>query len=302
MKAAVIARGKGSEGLHVQEVPRPSPGPGEFLIRVKASSVCQGDVKLRRIPRAILAPLGLVFGFKPMAIPGVEFSGVVEEAGASTSRLKPGDAVFGTASGLAYGGNAEFLCVPESRRVGVLARMPEGLGFREAAVLPVGGMTALQNLRRLALGAGSRLLVYGASGSVGSYAVQLARQFGARVTAVCGPANLEALRGLGAEVVLDYNAPHWIDEAGRFDAVIDAVGRLSGPDRRRLLSPLGRFSSVRSPTAEVQSELEYLAGLAVEGRIRPLMDRAYPLERCAEAHDYVEAGHKRGNVVIELDL
>lgn len=258
-------------------------------------------MKLRRIPRVILVPLGLLFGFKPMKIPGVEFAGVVEAVGFSVTHFKPGDEVFGTASGLAYGGNAEYLCVPEHRRMGVIAAKPHGLSFNQAAVLPVGGMTAVQILKRLNLYRGSRLLVYGASGSVGSYAVQLGLFYGAEVTAVCGTGNQQLAARLGADKVLDYTVVGWIDQAGRFDAVVDAVGKLPRSARKQLMVPGGKFASIKAPTKEVQAELELLAELADKGRIKPLIDRSYSLEQTAAAHSYVEQMHKRGNVVIEVD-
>jgi NADPH:quinone reductase-like Zn-dependent oxidoreductase len=301
MKAIVIGSGKDSAALQIQDVPKPAPQPYELLVRTKASSVCRGDVNLRKIPRVILVPLGLLFGFKPMKIPGVEFAGVVEAAGTSVTRFKLGDEVFGTATGLAYGGNAEYLCVPEQRKLGVITFKPEHLSFGQAAVLPVGGMTAVQILKRLAVGRGSRLLVYGASGSVGSYAVQLGRYYGAEVTAVCGTANQQLATGIGANMVLDYTTTDWVDQAGRFDAIIDAVGKLTRATRKRLLAPGGKYASIRAPTKEVQAELEFLAGLADKGQITPLIDRSYSLDQTAEAHAYVEQKHKKGNVVIVVD-
>ncbi|MBU0934347.1 MAG: NAD(P)-dependent alcohol dehydrogenase [Spirochaetes bacterium] len=300
MKAVVIVSGKTVEGLQLKEVAQPVPRANEVLIKVQASSVCRGDINLRRIPKIILVPLGLLFGFKPMKIPGVEYAGVVETVGGSVTRFKPGDAVFGTATGLAFGGNAEYLCVPEKRKLGVISLKPDTLSFEQAAVLPVGGMTALQNLKRLALRQGSRLLVYGASGSVGSYAIQLGRHYGAEVTAVCGTANQKLVADLGAQRVLDYTKAGWQAEAGQYDAVFDAVGKLSGADKKQLLAGGGKYSSIKAPTSEVQAELDFLAGLAAAGQLKPLIDRSYPLEQTAEAHAYVEGKHKRGNVVIEV--
>jgi len=301
MKAIFIGSGKDSTALQIQNVPNPTPQPDELLVRVKASSVCRGDVNLRKIPKVVLVPLGLLFGFKPMKIPGVEFSGIVEAAGPSVSRFKPGDEVFGTATGLAYGGNAEYLCVPEQRKLGVITAKPGSLSFAQAAVLPVGGMTAVQILKRMDLQKGRRLLVYGAFGSVGSYAVQLGLYYGAEVTAVCGTANQQLVAGLGASRVLDYTRDDWMDQAGQFDAIIDAVGKLPRSARNKLLAPGGRYASIKAPTKEVQAELEFLAGLADKGQITPLIDRSYPLDQTAAAHSYVEQKHKKGNVVLVVD-
>lgn len=299
MKAITITSGS-LDGIRYVELPKPQPKPDEILIRVIASSVARGDVALRKIPKAILLPMGLLFGFKAMKIPGVEFAGIVETAGSKVTQFKAGDAVFGTATGLAYGGNAEYLCVPERRKVGVVAHKPASLGFSEAAVLAVGGMTALQNLARHRLKPGSSILVYGASGSVGSYAVQLAKHFGARVTAVCGPSNLAAVRELGPEAVLDYTKPEQLESAGKHDAVFDAVGKLGKKRAQAFLKSGGSYSSIKAPTKETDADLAVLSELAAAGRLKALIDRSLPLERVAEAHRLVESGHKRGNLVIEV--
>lgn len=301
MKAIVVTSNGQAGALQIQEIAKPVPQAKEILVRVRASSVCRGDVNLRRIPKLVLLPLGLLFGFKAMKVPGVEFAGEVEAVGSLVSRFKPGDEVFGTATGLAQGGNAEYLRIPERRRIGVIAAKPRKLTFAQAAVLPVGGMTAMQILNRLDLHSGSRLLVYGASGSVGSYAVQLGRHRGAKVTAVCGPANQELVAGLGAVRVLDYTRDGWVEEAGIFDAVVDAVGRLDHAARKRLTAPEGKYASIKAPTKEIQEELESLARLADQGEIKPLIDRSYPLDQTAAAHEYVEGKHKRGNVVILVE-
>lgn len=300
MKAAVIVRKRGQSQVLIQEVPVPSPGPKDVLVEVYASSVCRADINLRKIPRFVLVPLGWIFGFKPMDIPGVEFSGVVHGVGAEVKDFVPGDEVMGTATGLAHGGNAAFIKVPERPSKGVLLKKDKALSFAEAAVLPVGAMTALHLLKALGLKPGQSLLVYGASGSVGSAALQLAQAQGLEVVGVCSSRNLERVKALGLSQVLDYTKPRWHETAGTFDGVFDAVGKLPSTARRALRKPKARCVSIASPTTEKVSALEYIAGLVASGAFRPLMDRAYTLDEIAEAHDYVARGKKQGNVWIRI--
>lgn len=300
MKAIIVRKPGPALGLEYAETPKPAPGRGEILVRVRASSVTRGDVALRTLPRAVLVPVGLLFGFKPMKIPGVEFAGVVEALGPGASRFKVGDEVFGTATGLAYGGNAEYLCVPERRKMGVVGLKPASLSFEEAAVLPVGGMTARQILARAALGPGMSILVHGASGSVGSYAVQLAKLLGASVTAVAGAANQELLRSLGADRVIDYGKEDFTANGLRYDAVFDAVGKLKRSRCSGSLKPGGTYLTVKAPTKETEEDLEVLSRLAAEGSLKPVIDRVFALQEVPAAHRHVEGGHKRGNVAVRV--
>lgn len=300
MKAAVIVRQRGQSQLLIQEVPMPVPGPKDVLVEVYAASVCRADINLRKIPRIILVPLGWAFGFKPMDIPGVEFSGVVHAVGAEVKDFAPGDEVMGTATGLAHGGNAAFIRVPERSAQGVLLKKVKALSFAEAAVVPVGAMTALHLLNALGLKPGQSLLVYGASGSVGSAALQIAQAQGLEVVGVCSGRNLERVRALGLSKVLDYTEPRWYQAAGSFDGVLDAVGKLRGEAKRALRKPRAPFVSIRSPTSEKVSALEYISDLATSGAFRPLMDRGYDLDDIAEAHDYVATGKKQGNVWVRI--
>jgi len=179
---AVVCKGSGGpDNIHIERRPIPIPREDEILLRVHASSVTRGDVKLRRIPRVILVPLGLVLGFKPMDITGVEYAGEVLSVGGAVRRFRVGDRVFGTASGLRHGGNAQYLCVPQQWKHGVVTHIPDGVDYEQAAVLPVGAMTAAFLLDKATLAEGSTVLINGASGSVGMYTLQLARHRGARV-------------------------------------------------------------------------------------------------------------------------
>ncbi|MBL8966589.1 MAG: NAD(P)-dependent alcohol dehydrogenase [Spirochaetaceae bacterium] len=300
MKAIIVRKPGPVEGLEYAEAPKPEPKRGEILVRVRASSVTRGDVALRAMPRAVLVPVGLVFGFKPMKITGVEFAGVVEALGPGATRFKVGDEVFGTATGLASGGNAEYLCVPERRKMGVVGLKPAALSFEEAAVLPVGGMTARQILARASLGPGMSILVHGASGSVGSYAVQLAKLLGASVTAVAGAANQELLRSLGADRVIDYGKEDFTANGLRYDAIFDAVGKLKRSRCSGSLKPGGTYLTVKAPTRETEEDLEALSRLAAEGSLKPVIDRVFSLQEVPEAHRHVEGGHKRGNVAVRV--
>ena len=297
---AIVLKSRHLTGIEYLDLPKPEPRENEIRVRVVASSVTRGDVNLRTIPRPILIPLGWLFGFKPMITPGVEYAGVVEALGANVSTFQIGEAVFGTTTGLAYGGNAEYLCVPAQPKRAVILRKPASLSFNEAAVLPVGAMTALQNLSRLKLSQGDRILIYGASGSVGSYAVQMARHFGATVTAVCSGANREMVHALGAQRVLDYRQPETLLDATGYDAVFDAVGKLGRRRAGRLLSRSGRFTSVTTPTKETLADITLISDLAERGLVKPYIDRTYNLPEVQEAHRYVETGRKRGNVLITI--
>jgi alcohol dehydrogenase len=301
MKAIFVKKAGGPEVLECREVEQPTPGDQELLVRVRAATVTRGDVALRSMPRAILVPVGLLFGFKPMEIPGVEFAGEVVAVGGKVGRYQVGDLVFGTTTGLARGANAEYVCVPETSRLGVLAKKPEGLSFAEAAALPVGAMTARFLLVRAGLKSGDRVLVHGASGSVGACAVQLAVLAGAEVTGVCSAGNTALVRSLGASRVIDYATEDVTAGPGGFDLVFDAAGKLSRRRCRAIMAPGGRYTGVRSPTSERLEDLAFVTDLAAAGKFKVLIDRSFPLTEVAEAHRYVEAGHKRGNVGILLD-
>jgi NADPH:quinone reductase-like Zn-dependent oxidoreductase len=295
MRAVLFERSGSTSGLVLREVPDPTPQAGEVLVRIHATTVTQGDVVLRKMP-PLLARL---FGIRRKRMLGHEYAGVVAAIGADESRYRPGDRVFGTTTGLTSGAYAEAICVPGD---GVIAEIPNGLRFEEVAPIPIGSLTALTLLRRGGAdeSAGRRILVYGASGSVGSYAVQLGARFGARVTGVSSTANVDLVRSLGAERVIDYTRDDIAADTGRFDVIVDAVGKGAAGRAKRLLAPGGRFVSVRSSTSENLADLWYIRDLLEAGSLRAVIDRTYPLESIREAHEYVEQGHKKGNVVISV--
>lgn len=254
---------------------------------------------MRRL-HPLLIPVFRLFGLRKIEIPGTELAGEVEAVGRAVTKFKVGDQVYGTTTGLSAGGNAEFICLPQTWRTGVLARKPANLSYEQAAALPVGGMTALHLLRKASLKQGQKVLVYGASGSVGTYAVQIARAFGAEVVGVCSTANLELVRGLGASAVLDYTASDFTLAGQTFDVIYDAVGKLAAAKARAVLTKGGKLLSVRTPTSEKTEYLDFLRELCESGKIIPVIDRRYPLEQVAVAHRYVQTGRKKGNVVISI--
>jgi len=301
MKAIVFKKSGPPEVLSLQEIEKPTPKKDEILVKIHAGTVTVADVKLRKIPKFLQKLVFPLFGFGAKDIWGVEVAGVVEDAGKAVTLFKKGDRVFGTTTGQSTGGNAEYICLPERSKNQVVAVIPATLSFNEAAALPVGGMTVLQLLGKARLGKGQKVLVYGASGSVGTYAVQIIKQFGAEVTGVCSTANLELVKSLGAERVIDYTREDFTRGGETYDVIFDAVGKLSRGKCKKSIKENGVFISVKSPTKETIEDIKFLIELVQAGRIRPIIDRIYPLDQVVEAHRYVEAGHKKGNVIISVD-
>jgi NADPH:quinone reductase-like Zn-dependent oxidoreductase len=300
MKAIVCTKYGRPEVLQLQDVVKPIPRENEVLIRVYASTVTIGDVILRKLHPLLFIPLQL-FGMKRKRIPGHEFAGEIEAVGKDVKRFKIGDQVFGTTTGLSVGANAEYVCLPEEWDKGVLGTKPANMSYEEAAAAPVGGMTALFILRKANIQNGQKILIYGASGSVGTFAVQLAKSYGAEVTGVCSTANIELVKSLGADKVIDYTKEDFTKGGQTYDVIFDAIGKTSLARSKNSLKEKGFFLSVRSSTSEKTENLIFLKELIEAGKIKAVIDRRYPLEQIAEAHRYVETGHKRGNVVITLD-
>ena len=298
MKAIVYTRYGPPEVLQLQQVEKPTPKDHEVLIRVYATTVTTGDLRMRRAdPFLIRFINGL---WRPRRkILGVELAGVVEGVGQEVRNFREGDEVFG-GTGLRMGAYAEYLCLPEK---GSLTRKPGNISFEEAAAIPFGGNTALYYLRdkgRLPEGpAGQKVLIYGASGCVGTYAVQLAKYYGAEVTGVCSSANLELVRSIGADAVIDYTKEDFAATGIRYDCIFDAVGKTSKAACRKILAPGATYLTVNKGLARARSEnLEFLANLVARGEIKVVIDRRYPLDDTAAAHGYAEKGRKKGNVVI----
>ena len=296
MRAAVSVKYGGPEGLQIREVDKPAPRDDQVLIRTFAATVTAGDFKLLSLPLPLRIIFRLMGAIGRNMITGHELAGEVEAVGRAVDQFRTGEQVFASA-GLKGGAHAEYICLPEDA---MMATKPANLTYEEAAAVPIGGNTALHLLRTAQIQHGQQVLVYGASGSVGTYAVQLARHFGAEVTGVCSTANLELVRLLGAAHVIDYTKQDFARAGGTYDLVFDAVGKLTRSQGKGALKEKGRYISISSPTTEKRENLVFLKELIEAGELRPVIDRRYPLEQIVEAHKYVGQGHKRGNLVITV--
>ncbi len=318
MHAVVIKAYGSSENLTVVDLKEPTPGPQDVLIRVRAAGVNPVDWKIRS------GMLKFVLWLKFPFIPGFDISGDIEAIGSAVTKFKPGDAVYAMLGPPLGGGYAEFAVAPES----AVARKAESQSYIEAASMPVAALTALQGLRDLGgLKAGQTALINGASGGVGSFAVQIARALGARVTGVCGPKNVDLVRKLGVDQVVDYTTEDFIAAGNTYDVILDAVAKSSFASCRKILAPAGAYVTTL-PGVDVMvqgmvvlpllrligqrqralilmakarsQDLEYLADLADAGKLKPIIDRVYPLDQARAAHDQSETERTRGKIVLEL--
>lgn len=304
MKAAVYKKYGPPEVLKLMEVGKPHPKANEILVRIHAATVTSGDVRLRGsdFPPLFWLPARLIFGlFKPKKkILGHELSGVIEDKGRNVTKFDIGDSIFGTTTMLPYGSYAEYICLPQEWKHGVVDFKPVNLSFKEAAALPIGAMTAMYLLEKGNLNRGQNVLIYGASGSVGSYAVQLAKQQGSTVTAVCSSSNFKMLKSVGADSLIDYKKNDYSLYKNKFDIVFDAVGKTTKSKAKKVLSKGGKFVTVQMLTKEKSEHLQKIKELAEKGELTPLIDRSFRIDEIVKAHEYVDLGHKRGNVVVEI--
>jgi NADPH:quinone reductase-like Zn-dependent oxidoreductase len=305
MQGVVCTRYGPPEVLRLEELPTPTPGPHEVRIRIGATAVTSSDYYVRglRLTPAyrLMARLALGWNAPRQPVLGMVLSGEVDSVGSDVASFAVGDRVFGL-DRRRFGTYAQYVCWPQDA---LLATRPVNLTDEEAAALPYGGLLASHFLRKGGLHAGQRVLVYGASGAVGTSAVQLAGHAGARVTGVCSTANLELVASLGAVAVVDYTAEDFRERSERYDLILDAVGKTKSAAAlrrcRQVLAPGGVCISVDDGTPHLRhNDLVLLGELAAAGEIRPVIDRTYDLDHIVDAHTYVDTGHKRGNVVITV--
>ena len=293
MKAIVCKKFGSPDGLQLEEVDKPFPKDNEVLVKIHATTVTFGDAVLRRLK----FPIRLIFGLRKNGILGHELAGVIEAVGNNVTNFKKGDQIFAS-TGMGGGTHAEYICLPED---GQIALKPSNMSYEEAAAVPVGGNTALDILKRANIKNGQKVLIYGASGSVGTYAVQLAKQaFGADVTGVCSATNLELVKSLGADNVIDYTKEDFTESSETYDVIFDTVRKLSSSKSKKSLKTNGSYLSTRSPTKDNVENLIKLRELIEQGKIKAVIDKTYPFEQIQDAHRYVDKGHKKGNVVITL--
>jgi len=326
MKAIVWTNYGPPDVLQLQEVETPVPKDNEIRVRIHATTVTAGDCEMRtlKLPLFLGLPMRIYAGIRRpvrITILGQEFAGEVESVGRQVTQFSVGDRVFG-APGFGLGCYAEYICRPESEGDGVLANMPANMSYEQAAAVPFGAMEAQHFLQRANIRERERVLINGAGGSIGTFGVQLAKAYGAEVTAVDSAAKLEMLRSIGADRVIDYTQEDFTRSGESYDVIFDVIGKSPYADSLRSLKPKGRYvlanpklshlfrkllgsnsdnkKVISGSAVRTVRDLEFLSQLIEGGKIKTVIDRTYPLEQAAEAHRYVETGLKQGNLILTV--
>ncbi|MBB6669490.1 NAD(P)-dependent alcohol dehydrogenase [Cohnella nanjingensis] len=302
MRAMVCTKYGSPDFVKLQEVEKPVPKDREVRVKVYATTVATGDCRVRSFNSPFLywIPMRLFLGIlRPrQSILGVELAGEVEAVGQGVKRFKKGDRVYAL-TGMRFGAHAEYACVPED---GVISLQPTNMTYEEAVAIPFGGTTAIYFLRKGQIRNGLKVLIYGASGSVGTAAVQLAKHFGAHVTGVCSGVNADLVRSLGADQVIDYAKEDYAEAGVLYDLIFDTIGKSSKSKGKKALAPNGRYVSVvgQGIVKTSAEDLAFLQSLIEAGELQAVIDRRYPLDRIPDAYRYVETGRKKGNVVVTV--
>lgn len=311
MKAIICTKYGPPEVLQLLEVQKPVPKDNEVLIKVHATTVHIGDTKIRRLEPGIgffqdiiyKLIMRVIIGFRGprTKILGMELAGEIEEVGKNVQLFHTGDQVFAATSMMKFGAYAQYICLAETA---ALACKPKNMSYEEAAALVNGGEIALQILNKAHITKGQQVLIYGASGSVGTFAVQIAKHLGADVTGVCSAANSELVKSLGADTTIDYTTTDFTEQTKKYDVIFDAVGKLVPSKAKKSLNERGTYFNIFTAADSIKvtaSALVSLKELAESGNIRSVIDRRYTLEQIVEAHHYVDKGHKKGNVVVTVE-